>query len=150
MKLSALIASSVLLLSACANTNPQKAPACTGNLLLRGCKPVVYFEFNSAELSAEAKQNLDWAYDKMAHYPNKNMTVRGYADYRGDPTINLDLAKHRAQAVKDYITNKGIEADRIVVEFDNGQNQLCKVSTCQDVNRRAELDIYAANKFWSK
>ena len=145
MRYSGLFLATVLL-AGCAS-QPTKAPICTGNTL-RGCQPVVYFSSGSTVLTQETKSNLDWAYEKMIRFPRENMIAIGYTDSLGDAKSNFSLAKKRAQAVKNYLVKKGIEADRIAVAFQGEFDPVCTKSDCQHLNRRVELKLSKPNGGW--
>ena len=143
MQRKTLLLISALMLSACA-TKPTEAPVCTGNTL-RGCQPVVYFDLGSAALSAKAKSNLDWAYDKMIRFPRENITAVGYAESAGDAERSFTLSKERAKAVKNYLVKKGIDANRIDVAFQGEFGPVCTKADCQYLNRRVELKLSKPN-----
>ena len=147
MKHKVFLLVAALALTGCSLT-PQKAPICSGNLL-RGCQPVVYFDLDSAKLSAETKQNLNWATLKMKRWPSKHIKLTGHADWHGKPDKNLNLSKKRALAVKDYLVKRGISADRIVVEFKGEMKPVCHTASCQYLNRRVESQIYAPYGGWA-
>ena len=78
----------------------------------------VYFEYNKAELRDNARQAIDKMFaavyqQKIASY---EVTLTGVADSVGTTTGNYDLAKNRALVVKEYLTEKGLQADRIQVK----------------------------------
>lgn len=140
MRTTTLILTSALLLSACTMTK-TKEPVCTGNYL-RNCQPVVYFDLGSSVLKTEGKTNLDWAAEKMKTYTKRHVEVTGYADTVGESASNFTLAKERALAVKNYLVKKGISQDRIMVASMGELKPVCTKATCQELNRRAELNIY--------
>ena len=140
MRATTLILTSALLLSACTIAK-TKEPVCTGNYL-RNCQPVIYFDLGSSELKKESKTNLDWAAEKMKTYTSRHVEVTGYADTVGESASNFTLAKERALAVKNYLIKKGISKDRIMVASMGELKPVCTKTTCQELNRRAELKIY--------
>ncbi len=69
------------------------------------------------------------------HYPGAKVTVEGFADPAGTPTYNLALSKRRADAVRDFISARGV--DPILVNaVGYGETRL--------VNRGAEGDMPGA------
>lgn len=70
-------------------------------------KETVFFAFNSAELDDSAKAVLD-NLDKNAVYD-----VRGYASADGSAEYNKNLSLKRAEAVAEYLRNKGANVDTV-------------------------------------
>lgn len=73
----------------------------------------VYFAFDDYSLSSEAQASLA----AMADYLNANMSVtvqvEGHCDERGSIEYNLALGDQRAQAVKQYLVNSGVDSNRV-------------------------------------
>jgi outer membrane protein OmpA-like peptidoglycan-associated protein len=94
---------------------------------------VVFFEFDSSELSPDGRKYLAVAARWMKQHSGRRVVVEGHADPTGPAPYNKDLAMRRALAVKDYLTNQGIAAERIsVVSF--GEEKA--VYDKDDMNRR--------------
>lgn len=77
---------------------------------------VVYFDFDSALLSSEARQTLDDLSGTMRQYPQANVGVHGHTDAMGTPAYNLRLSMMRAAAVKAYLAQQGVEQRRLKVK----------------------------------
>jgi peptidoglycan-associated lipoprotein len=75
-------------------------------------KPV-FFAYDSAELSPEARATLEQDSRMFRRYPDVTIIVEGHCDERGTEEYNLALGDRRAQAAKDYLVQLGIPADRI-------------------------------------
>lgn len=146
MRYKILVLAGVLTFSGCA-TEPTKAPVCTGSVV-KGCQPTVYFDFNSAELNNEAKQSLDWASEKLKRWPTKHITIIGHADQKGTDKVNMHISEKRADAVRAYLLQKGIDANKISIHFKGKSELICKSPACQDINRRAESKIYTSESDW--
>ncbi|MCL2469267.1 MAG: OmpA family protein [Alphaproteobacteria bacterium] len=70
----------------------------------------VYFDFNKAVLTADARQTLD-AFVKSVKASGDKVTgvrVTGFADRIGTAAINERISKQRADAVRRYLLNKGV------------------------------------------
>jgi outer membrane protein OmpA-like peptidoglycan-associated protein len=76
--------------------------------------PEVTFETGSANLAVQAKLTLDNVYDMLWEYKEVTIEIRGYTDNTGSAAINQQLSRKRAQAVKQYLINKGIESNRMI------------------------------------
>ena len=51
----------------------------------------------------------------LEKHPLSLIKVDGYADPRGEDNYNLELSTRRAEAVTDYLVEKGIERERIMI-----------------------------------
>lgn len=49
----------------------------------------------------------------LARYPDKRVTVEGYADERGTRDYNLALGERRANSAKNFLVSLGVDASRI-------------------------------------
>ena len=74
---------------------------------------MVYFDFDSSELSVEATQELAQAVKHLQSNPSKSIIVEGHADERGTREYNLALGAKRASSVADFLMANGIDALRI-------------------------------------
>lgn len=74
----------------------------------------VNFAFDDATIRSEDMAALDkFAEVVQRHYPGSKITVEGFADPAGSTRYNLRLSKQRAQAVKAYLTEKGMTDDLV-------------------------------------
>ena len=126
----------------------EKQPICSGSLV-KGCQPVIYFDVNSAELTDDSIQNLDWVVKKMAHYDRYNVSLTGHADISGDEADNLDLSEKRVLAVKNYLFDNGIDDARIKIDFKGAELPICEEEYCKELSRRVEVRLYSVNTDFS-
>lgn len=111
-------------------------------------KSGVNFAFDSAELTPEAKKNLDAVAEIFNEFPDTDLMIEGHTDSVGDENYNLKLSKRRAEAVVAYIKSKGVAGSRFKVEafgetrprFDNATKE------GQSKNRRVEIGVAANEK----
>lgn len=105
----------------------------------------VNFDFDKHEIRADAAevlaQNAAW----LKKYPSVKVLVEGHCDERGTEEYNLALGERRSAAVKSYLVNMGIAADRMqTISFgeelprDTGHNESAWAK-----NRRAQFKIIA-------
>ena len=75
----------------------------------------IYFEYNKAELTAEAIATLRRAAQWLTQGTNRSITFRieGNCDPRGTEEYNIGLGERRAQAAKEYLIAAGIDTGRI-------------------------------------
>jgi len=80
----------------------------------------VLFELDSAviqpgESGIEAVQTL---LTELQKYPNDSVVLEGHTCSRGNPAYNMALGLRRAEAVREYLIQGGIDAERVeVVSF---------------------------------
>ena len=75
-------------------------------------KPL-YFEYDSADVSAEGRTALDANAAVLKRYPTWAVTIEGHCDERGTAEYNLALGERRAVAARAYLVSLGIDADRL-------------------------------------
>lgn len=76
---------------------------------------IIYFAFDSYELSEEAKDILKKKAEILLKYPEIKMVIEGHCDERGTDEYNLALGERRAKAAYDYLILLGVEADRLSI-----------------------------------
>lgn len=75
----------------------------------------VYFTFDSAILSQEAKNRLQKQAEWLLAHSNVIVTIEGHCDERGSRNYNLALEVRRAEAVKQFLIAQGIDQRRLTV-----------------------------------
>ncbi len=73
----------------------------------------ILFEVDKTALNAEARSVIASAAAAMRKDTGLKVDISGFADQSGKADHNLDLAKRRAQAVRDALAAAGAPADRI-------------------------------------
>ena len=73
----------------------------------------VHFDFDKATLKPEAKAVLDGAAALLNKHERVVVEVAGHTDSMGPENYNQGLSERRANAVKDYLTAKGVQAQRL-------------------------------------
>lgn len=78
-----------------------------------GALKTVYFDFNSAGLSAATKESLNNNAEFLKTNKAVKVQVEGHCDERGGVQFNLALGERRAKGVREYLIGQGVEAARI-------------------------------------
>jgi len=73
----------------------------------------IYFEFDSALLSSQAREILIGQADYLRGNVNVRLTLEGHCDERGTEAYNMALGQRRADAVKKFLSDMGIPTDRL-------------------------------------
>ena len=99
----------------------------------------VYFEVDQSTLTGEAIATLNAQAEWLMTYQQFTATIEGHADERGTREYNLALGVRRAVAVRDYLIDQGVTADRIrtLTYGKERPAETCSNEFCWSVNRRA-------------
>jgi peptidoglycan-associated lipoprotein len=104
---------------------------------------IVFFEYDSDQIGSEAEDKLRLKAAVLAANPNVRLRIEGHADQRGSTEYNLALGQRRAEAVRAFMANYGIDPDRFTtVSF--GKERPLVEGDAEDSwsrNRRAEFGI---------
>lgn len=105
-----------------------------------------HFAFDDATLRDQDKPLLDdFAKVIGQHYPDAVVTVEGFADPAGSASYNRRLGERRAQAVRDYLVQNGLSADRLrAVSYGEASNRQVEPGQSRDAgasNRRVTLVV---------
>jgi peptidoglycan-associated lipoprotein len=73
----------------------------------------VHFPFDSSQLSDQARQILHAKAEFLLTNPHIMVTVEGHCDDRGTPAYNIALGARRAESVKAFLVDLGIDAHRL-------------------------------------
>jgi outer membrane protein OmpA-like peptidoglycan-associated protein len=107
--------------------------------VLRG----VNFDFNKANIRADAAPVLDEAIRALRDAPSAGVVVEGHTDSVGTDAYNQRLSERRAAAVRDYLIRGGVAPTRLqAVGF--GESRPVASNDTADgraQNRRAELNV---------
>ena len=72
----------------------------------------IYFDFDDASIRTDARPALRKNGDQLRDV-DASITIEGHCDERGNEEYNLALGERRAHAVKQYLTNLGIESSQL-------------------------------------
>lgn len=99
----------------------------------------IQFEFNSSVLKTESYPTLDKLSSVLRENGGK-VTVNGYASSEGTAAYNLKLSKDRANSVKTYLVNSGVNSSQVVTKGYGEANPVASNDTEEGriQNRRVE------------
>ncbi len=104
----------------------------------------IYFDFDKATFTTEAYTELNKLENMMRQNEGMIIELAGHTDAVGTKAYNLFLSKKRAEAVKDYLTKKGIDPRRIQA-VGYGKNKPLASNDDEDegreLNRRVEFKV---------
>ena len=73
----------------------------------------IFYDFDKATLRPESKEALDKLVVLLKENPNVAIELSAHCDYKGPAEYNKGLSQRRAESVVAYLTEHGIEADRL-------------------------------------
>ena len=126
------------------NAPPPPTPPPAGptddELFLREVRDA-YFDYDKADIRADARTALSKTADFLKNNPRFKVTIEGHCDERGSTEYNLGLGDRRANAVKQYIVSLGVPADRVSVVSFGKEKPFCMESNeaCWLQNRRGHF-----------
>ncbi len=144
-----------LAISACANKPEENAQASAAGQATPGSQQDfvvnvgdrVFFETDSSELTPQSRATLDKQAQWLTNYNQYAFTLEGHADERGTREYNIALGARRAQTVRDYLTSRGIQANRMRT-ISYGKERpvaICNDISCWSQNRRVVTVLNASS-----
>jgi photosynthetic reaction center cytochrome c subunit len=102
-------------------------------------RSVLYFGVGSAELLVTQSKGLEQLVATMGAEPKSVATISGYHSASGELTVNQELAKQRAFAVRDALVAAGVNQAR--VQLDRPQQTEASIVGEDPVARRVEVTL---------
>lgn len=111
----------------------------------------VLFEFDKADLRPAGREELDQLAERIKDAQVESVVAVGHADRIGPEQYNEKLSAERAEAVKQYLAQKGIEQQRVQAQG-AGESQPvtagnckgltgAKLIACLQPDRRVEIEV---------
>ena len=101
------------------------------------------FEVAKDIILAGSFNSLDELAGVLMKKPSWKLEITGHTDNAGDDASNLILSKKRAEAVKTYLSSKGIDIGRFVIQYYGETKPIADNSTAEGraKNRRVEMKV---------
>jgi len=101
------------------------------------------FEQGKFEILEESFPELEVLSSLLNHHQGMIVQLEGHTDFRGNKKLNLKLSQARVDAVKDFLTNRGIHKKRIKTKAFGGSQPITRDNTeeARKENRRVEVRI---------
>lgn len=105
---------------------------------------VVNFELDKALIPEVNKPFLDRAATIIQEVPNMELMIIGHTDNQASNAYNMNLSRDRAEAVKEYLVSKGVDASKLTTKGMGESDPIADNSTEQGRfrNRRIEFTVY--------
>jgi len=135
----------------------DKCPATPGTVENNGCPEIeeevqeiintafdnLQFETGKDVIKSSSFESLDNLAKLLTDKPEWKLQIAGHTDDVGNAQSNLILSKKRAEAVKKYISDKGVNKDRIFALYFGETQPISDNATAEGraKNRRVEMTI---------
>lgn len=107
----------------------------------------VFFESDQTGLTPQGRATLDNQAQWLNRYSQYTFTIEGHADERGTREYNIALGARRAQTVREYLTSRGVNPQRMRT-ISYGKERpvaVCNDISCWSQNRRAVTVLNASS-----
>ena len=147
--------------AAAAPVAPRAAPAPAAPAPVAPAAPAVaatkvtyaadaFFDVNKSIIKPEGKAKLDDLVGKIKDINLEVIIAVGHTDSDGGDAFNQALSVRRSEAVKAYLTSKGVEKNRVYTEGKGEKQPVAdnKTKDGKSKNRRVEIEVVGtrANK----
>ena len=118
-------------------------PAQPGHLTLDG---EAYFAFNKHNLTPLGRERLDKLLGELERADYDAIVITGHTDRIGTDAYNKKLSEKRAQEVKRYLSQKGVNADKIQAKWVGSAEPVTAPGACDDLKRKAMIECLAPDR----
>jgi outer membrane protein OmpA-like peptidoglycan-associated protein len=104
----------------------------------------IYFDFDKASFKTESYNELNKLERMMQQNPDLRVEIAGHTDNIGTAAYNKQLSQRRAEAVKDFLTKKGVDPRRITAVGYGKTKPLASnddEEEGRELNRRVEFKV---------
>jgi outer membrane protein OmpA-like peptidoglycan-associated protein len=103
----------------------------------------VLFATNKADLNEGANNNLNKLVTFLNKYTDRTVSIEGYTDSTGGADYNLGLSQRRADSVRSYLVDQGVQSGRLVASGKGMSSPVAgnDTATGRQQNRRVEVVI---------
>ncbi len=102
---------------------------------------IIHFDFDRFDIRPSEIPKLQRAVEILKKSPHVKIVLAGHTDVRGPLGYNEILSKRRAESVRDYLVSKGIDPNRIQIEYygERRPKDLSGTEEGHQMNRRVEI-----------
>jgi outer membrane protein OmpA-like peptidoglycan-associated protein len=101
----------------------------------------ILFQKSTFVMIGNSTQELDNLAKMLFNFPKATLRIEGHSDNIGDAALNQTLSEQRADAVKNYLIQKGIDAKRLTAKGFGSTQPLFKDNLGNPKNRRVAFIV---------
>lgn len=102
----------------------------------------ISFAPGRADIQPGVRPVLDQFAQSVVQNPGSVIQIVGHTDATGDDAANLQLARQRAEAVRDYLVSRGVQANRLVAVGRGESEPVASNDTEQGRARNRRFEIF--------
>jgi outer membrane protein OmpA-like peptidoglycan-associated protein len=107
-------------------------------VILRG----VNFETNEAILTQDSRDILEIAYSALVANPDVQVEISGHTDSVGSDEYNQALSLRRAQAVRNWLVQRGVRSDRLMTVGKGEKEPIADNNTADGRTENRRIEFY--------
>ena len=88
-----------------------------------------YFASGSSRLNDEITTELDKVVDIVGKFPQLQLRIEAHTDSRGGSSTNFRISQNRANAIRDYLLEKGVSSSNILYTIGYGEDKITNQCT---------------------
>ncbi len=101
----------------------------------------IYFDHDKSEIRPEHFDYLNELARVLGGIHDLRVEVVGHTDAVGTDEYNIGLSERRAQAIKDYFKSRGIEPEKLEIDFKGERQPVDSNATSQGKQRNRRVDF---------
>ena len=103
----------------------------------------IYFDFDKFEIREEHHEFLNAMIKIVKGHSDLRVKVTGHTDSDGSHMYNDTLSMNRAKSIIKFFTDRGLDADRIEIDFKGEMDPVSTNDTSQgkQLNRRVDFEF---------
>ncbi len=103
----------------------------------------IKFDTGKATIKPESYDLLNRLAEVANQCPATRLEIAGHTDASGNPAFNTFLSQSRAEAVRQYLIQQGVDADRLIAKGYGSEHPIADNATAagRAMNRRVEIII---------
>jgi peptidoglycan-associated lipoprotein len=119
----------------------RPTPAVNVESLFRQNVQAIYFDYDESAIRPDQLSRLNANAVWLKEHRDVKFTIEGHCDERGSEEYNLGLGDSRANRVKEFLIQQGIDAFRVRTVSYGEERPACRNTTeeCYQQNRRAQF-----------
>ncbi|MGM0577947.1 MAG: EGF domain-containing protein [Myxococcota bacterium] len=107
----------------------------------------VYFHTAKASIKPESYPLLNEVAEVIQDHPElTKIRIEGHTDHRGPTAYNKHLSQRRAESVRDYLVERGVDPSRLEAVGYGEERPLVKGRTKEDMAKNRRVDFFVAER----